>query len=79
MNDAPFRVQAPLVGAELVGVFPTVGQTLEDHEGRPISVDTDLLGRRFDRRLPGPLATLRSGENRLSWQRSAAPPVGSPE
>jgi hypothetical protein len=79
VNDAPFRVQAPLVGAELVGVFPTVGQTLEDREGRPITVNTDLLGRRFDRRLPGPLATLQPGENRLSWQRSPAPPVEIPE
>jgi len=79
MNDAPFRIPAPVAGAELVGVFPTVGQTLEDRQGRPITVNTDLAGRRFDRRLPGPLATLQPGENRLSWQWSPAPSVESPE
>ena len=79
MNDAPFRIQAPVVGAERVGVFAPVGQSLEDRTGRPITVDTDLLGQRFDRRLPGPLATLQCGENRLSWQRSPAPPVKSSE
>ena len=79
MNDAPFRIQAPVVGAELVGVFPPVGQTLEDREGRPITVNTDLVGRRFDRPLPGPLATLQRGENRISWQQSPAPPVKTPE
>jgi hypothetical protein len=79
MNDAPFRIQAPVVGAELVGVFSPVGQTLEDREGRPITVNTDVLGRRFDRPLPGPLATLQRGENRISWQRSREPAVNSPE
>lgn len=79
MSDAPFRIQAPVVGAELVGVFSPVGQTLEDREGRPITVNTDLLGRRFDRRLPGPLATLQRGENRISWQKSLAPPLKSAE
>jgi alpha-L-arabinofuranosidase len=79
MNDAPFRIQAPLVGPDLVGVFSPVGQTIEDREGRPITVDTDFLGRRFDRRLPGPLATLRRGENRLSWQRALAPLAKSAE
>ena len=79
MNDAPFRIQAPVVGAELVGVSAPVRQTLEDREGRPITVNTDFLGRRFDRCLPGPLAALQRGENRLSWQRSPAPPVNSPQ
>jgi len=69
VNDAPFRIQVPVVGPQLVGVFAPVGQTLEDREGRPISVNTDLLGQRSDRRWPGPLATLQRGENRLSWQK----------
>ncbi|MBI2950402.1 MAG: right-handed parallel beta-helix repeat-containing protein [Verrucomicrobia bacterium] len=73
MNDAPSRIQAPLVDAERVGVFPPVGQTLEDREGCPITVNTDLLGHRFDPCVPGPLATLQRGENRIRWQRSFAP------
>ncbi|GAG28459.1 unnamed protein product, partial [marine sediment metagenome] len=30
MNDTPFLVKGPWVDAELVGIFPTVGQTIED-------------------------------------------------
>jgi hypothetical protein len=77
MNDAPFRIQVPMVGPELVGAFAPVGQSLEDREGRPITVNTDLLGQRFDRRFPGPFATIQRGENRLSWQRSSASAVES--
>lgn len=68
MNDVPFKIKAPMVTAELVGVFSPVGQRLEDRDGRPITVDTDILGRRSDRHLPGPLATLQRGENQLSWR-----------
>jgi alpha-N-arabinofuranosidase len=75
MNEAPLGIQAPRVDAGMVGVFPTVGQTLEDCQGRPIGVTADLAGRRFEPPVPGPLATLQAGENRLSWQRSPAPPV----
>lgn len=74
VNEAPFRVKAPAVGPELVGTFQPVGQTLEDSEGHPITVKADLAGRAFDRRLPGPLATLQRGENRVSWECSATPP-----
>lgn len=71
VNEAPFRIQPPVVGPELVGVFPPVGQSLEDALGHPLTVNLDLSGHPFVRRVPGPLATLRSGENRLIWQRPA--------
>jgi hypothetical protein len=61
-------MQGPQVNAELVGVFPTVGQTIEDRHGRPIAVDTDLNGARYTRPLPGPLADLKQGLNAINWQ-----------
>jgi len=68
VNDAPFRTQGPKVNAELVGVFPTVGQTTEDRHSRPIAVDTDLNGTKYRQPLPGPLADLKQGLNEIDWQ-----------
>jgi len=67
VGDAPFRAQGPWVTAELVGVFPTVGQTIEDRSGRPITVDTDLNGRKFAKPIPGPLANLTRDRNTITW------------
>ncbi len=67
LNEAALRVPCPWVDAKLVGVFPTVGQTLEDQHGRPIRVDVDFLGRLRKRPRPGPLDDLKAGVNRLSW------------
>jgi hypothetical protein len=67
VNDAPLHMQVPRVNAELVGVFSTVGQTIEDRHGHPITVDTDLGGKRFARPIPGPLADLKLGKNTIGW------------
>jgi hypothetical protein len=67
INDAPFRVKGPLVNAGLVGVFPTVGQTIEDRYGHPIKVDTDINGRNYSRPVAGPLANLKQGLNTIVW------------
>jgi hypothetical protein len=67
INDAPFRVKGPRVSAELVGVFPTVGQTIEDRYGQPIKVDTDFNGKTFSQPIAGPLAHLKQGENTVIW------------
>jgi alpha-N-arabinofuranosidase len=67
VNDAPLRVQGPRVDAALVGVFPTVGQTIEDRSGKPITVDTDINGKEFAKPLPGPLANLAQGRNTITW------------
>ncbi|MEJ2701971.1 MAG: right-handed parallel beta-helix repeat-containing protein [Sedimentisphaerales bacterium] len=67
VNDAPFRVQGPRVNADLVGLFSTVGQTIEDRDGRPITVDTDIDGTKFEKPIVGPLATLKQGENTITW------------
>jgi hypothetical protein len=67
VNGATLQVNGPRVGAELVGVFPTVGQTIEDRYGRPITIETDINGKRFPHAIPGPLATLNAGKNEISW------------
>jgi hypothetical protein len=55
------------VDRSLVGVLPTVGQTIEDRSGQPIRVDTDILGRERARPIAGPLADLKPGENTVKW------------
>ena len=67
VNDAPFRVKGPRVNAELVGVFPTVGQTIEDRYGHSIKVDSDFNGRNYSRPIAGPLADLKQGLNTIVW------------
>jgi hypothetical protein len=56
------------VNAELLGVFMTVGQTIEDRDGKPLAVDHDILGRPFDKRYPGPLAQPKAGANSIRWR-----------
>jgi alpha-L-arabinofuranosidase len=67
MNDLPSRVHGPWVNARLVGIFPTVGQTIEDRYGRPITVDTDIDGRKFAKPVAGPLVDLKRGRNTVTW------------
>jgi len=67
VNQAPFGMKAVRVDAARVGVFPTVGQTIEDRHGKPISVDTDINGKKFSRPIPGPLADLKQGPNTIVW------------
>jgi len=57
------------VDTKLVGVLPTVGQTIEDRDGKGITVDTDLTGAKRTRAIPGPLAELKPGRNRIEWTR----------
>jgi hypothetical protein len=66
---AVLQQNGPVVDAKLVGVFSTVGQTIEDRYGKPISVDTDMLGVKYSKCVPGPLAiaTLRAKENVVTW------------
>jgi hypothetical protein len=63
----PSRQKAPWVDQALIGVLPTVGQTIEDASARPIRVDTDLFGRRRAAPIAGPLADPKVGENALDW------------
>ncbi|NQU20775.1 MAG: right-handed parallel beta-helix repeat-containing protein, partial [Candidatus Nealsonbacteria bacterium] len=67
VGDTPPGLHGPRVNAELVGVFGTVGQTIEDSHGQPITIETDINGKRFVRPVPGPLANLRQGKNTITW------------
>ncbi len=68
MNKTPFKLKGPIVDAKLTGVFHTVGQTIEDRNGKPIAVDTDINGRKFTGGMPGPLAGLNEGVNTVTLQ-----------
>jgi hypothetical protein len=67
ISDATLQVNGPPVSAALVGIFPTVGQTIEDHHGEPVRVSRDINGREFARPISGPLADLKSGLNAITW------------
>jgi hypothetical protein len=67
MNDATSSLKGSWVDAELVGVFPTVGQTIEDRSGNPIKVDTDINGKKFTEPIAGPLADIQQGKNAFEW------------
>jgi len=74
--EMPARLQPPVgpwVEPGLVGVFPTVGQTIEDRHGRPLRVDTDIDGKRRTKPLPGPWGELRPGGNVIEWSLEAVP------
>ena len=68
MTDALSRVHGTWVDDKLVGVFPTVGQTIEDRNGNPIRVDTDLQGLNRSHATAGPLANLKPGLNTVIWK-----------
>jgi alpha-N-arabinofuranosidase len=67
VSEAASRQGGPRIDARLVGVFPTVGQTIEDRHGNPLTVEHDIQGQRFSRPRAGPLADLQPGENTISW------------
>jgi hypothetical protein len=70
ISDAPSRVQCPVVDTKLVGVLPTVGQTIEDRYGQAIRVESDFNGKKRTRPIAGPLADLNRGSNTIAWSAS---------
>ncbi len=67
LNDSASHLKGPWVDAELVGVFSTVGQTIEDRSGNPIRVDTDINGKTFADPIAGPLVNIQQGKNTFEW------------
>ncbi len=67
VDAATVAEEGPRVNAALVGVFPTVGQTIEDRYGKPLEVNTDLNGKERTRFVAGPLADLKEGLNKIAW------------
>jgi len=69
-----FSVSNEIVGAkgqmtdgDLVGIFKTTSQTIEDRSGKPIEIDSDFNGRKFNPVKAGPLANLKKGINTITW------------
>lgn len=60
-------MSCPWVDQDLVGVFSTIGQTIEDRDGRPIRVDTDFYADPRGKALPGPLAEIGAENVAVSW------------
>lgn len=67
VNDAASRTECPWVDSRLCGVFPTVGQTIEDRQGKPIRVDSDFGATKRASPVAGPLADLPPGRNTIEW------------
>jgi alpha-N-arabinofuranosidase len=67
VSDAVLQGKGPQVNAGLVGVFPTVGQTIEDRFGKPIGVNRDINGKEYARPIAGPVADLKNGLNAITW------------
>jgi hypothetical protein len=67
-NNAVPHLKCPWVDADLVGVFSTVGQTIEDRYGNPIKVDTDINGRKYAEPVAGPLVDIQQGNNTFEWK-----------
>lgn len=67
MNDTASHLKGPWIDDELVGVFPTVGQTIEDRYGNPIKIVTDVNGKTFAEPVAGPLADIKKGKNTFEW------------
>jgi len=55
------------VNAEWVGVFSTVGQTIEDRDGNPLCVDADINAKTYAPPMAGPLADMQKGLNTIQW------------
>ncbi len=67
VTDAALQAKCLEVNAALVGVFRTVGQTLEDRDGKPLQVNTDINQKEYARPIAGPLADLQNGLNTIVW------------
>jgi hypothetical protein len=68
VNKAALQLQHPIVNADLVRVFRTTGQSIEDRYGHPVTVDTDYNSTEFSRPKAGPLSDLARGINEINWE-----------
>lgn len=67
MNQAYNQVKSPVVDKTLAGVFTTTGQTIEDKEGKAITVNTDFFGKSFANPIVGPVSNLTEGNIIITW------------
>ena len=67
VNSAFKKLESPLVDNSLVGIFTTTGQTIEDKDGKAITVNKDFNGKSFKKPVVGPISTLNEGANSIVW------------
>jgi hypothetical protein len=67
MSKAYGQVASPIIDQKLVGVFSTIGQAIEDQQGKAITVNTDFNGKSFKTPAVGPISDLSEGINAISW------------
>ena len=67
MNKAFRQIKSPIVDKILVGIFSTTGQTIEDKDGKAITVNTDFFGKSFKSPVVGPVSNLTEGNNVITW------------
>jgi hypothetical protein len=61
-TSAPLDAKCPLITRDFIGVFSVVNVGIEDHEGKPITLDKDIQGNaRTSVNLAGPFAALTPG------------------
>lgn len=65
VSKAAFRMKNPLVSKSFIGAFPNTGQQLDDPQGQPMQVDTDIIGKKRKLSNPrvGPFENLSLGKN----------------
>jgi len=52
---------------DFMEVFKTTSQTIGDQSGKPIQIDSDFNGRKYNQIKAGPLANLKKGINTITW------------
>jgi hypothetical protein len=67
VDGSPFGMNNPLVNAALIGHFRVVKQSLEDKDGKPISIASDINLVPYSPVVPGPFADLKNGENSYTF------------
>ena len=69
MDNSFEGFETPVVDTALIGIIPLANQSIEDKDGNPIVVNTDINNndRTSANPLVGPLASLKEGTNTVSW------------
>jgi hypothetical protein len=67
INQESLDFAVPLITGKFIGKFTATGQTIEDRDGKPIKVNTDINGKLFSKPKVGPVSDLQIGTNTIKW------------
>lgn len=64
-DSTPYDIACPFIDSNFIGTYPLTGQTLENHDGSPIIINSDLNNELRDKPNPaaGPFETIKNGKN----------------